>query len=75
MTKYLNEKEVSAITGRSISSLRHDRIHSAGIPYIKIPGQRRVYYDEADVHGIMQSNKVKPRACGSCDCRQENRGG
>ena len=59
--RYLNEKQVSEITGRSVSSLRHDRTKGAGLPYIRIPGQRRIYYDEQDVHAIMEQHKIRPR--------------
>lgn len=58
--RYLNEKEVAELTGRSISSLRHDRMKGAGLPYIKLPGQRRIYYDEQDVHATMARHKVRP---------------
>ena len=33
---FLNEKEVAAITGRALSTLRNDRHCARGIPYLKI---------------------------------------
>ena len=37
--KYLNEKEVAAITGRAISTLRNERFMRKGLPYLKIGGR------------------------------------
>ena len=34
--KYLNEKQVSEMTGRALSTLRNERFLGKGMPYIKI---------------------------------------
>ena len=34
--QYLNEKEVSGITRRALSTLRNERFRRCGIPYIKV---------------------------------------
>ena len=56
--EYLNEKEVSRIIGRSISSLRQDRMRAVGLPYIKWPGQRRVYYSRKEIEHFMVEHTV-----------------
>jgi len=54
--RFLNEKELSKLIGRSLSTLRHDRRKGKGVPFIKI--QRQVKYDLDDVLCFMESNKV-----------------
>ncbi len=54
--KYLNEKEVSKLTSRSLSTLRNERSLGRGIPYLKIG--RSVRYDLIDVHKFMEAHKV-----------------
>jgi len=56
--QFLNEKELSKMVGRSLSSLRHDRAKGVGLPYTKLPGQRRVYYDLEDVLRVMKGHKI-----------------
>ena len=43
-----NEREVSAITGRALSTLRNDRFARRGIPYLKI-SKRSIRYRTPDV--------------------------
>ncbi len=57
MKQYLNEKEVSRITGLSIQTLRNQRYLHRGIPYIKLSG-RCVRYDLEDVLSHMQDHRV-----------------
>ena len=45
--KYVNEKEVSEITGIALATLRNDRFLSKGIPYIKLG--KSVRYNLKDV--------------------------
>jgi predicted DNA-binding transcriptional regulator AlpA len=52
--KYLNEKEVAAITGRAISTLRNERFMRKGLPYLKIGG-RSIRYRSGDVIAYMES--------------------
>jgi predicted DNA-binding transcriptional regulator AlpA len=54
---YLNEKEVAAITGRAISTLRNERFMRKGLPYYKVGG-RSVRYATKDVISYMTSRRV-----------------
>ncbi len=58
LPQYVNEKKVSAITGRALPTLRNDRHNSRGIPYCKIG--RSVRYALADVITYMESRKIVP---------------
>jgi hypothetical protein len=53
---YLTEKEVSAITKQALSTLRNDRHHRRGFPYVKLG--KSIRYNLADVIERMESNKV-----------------
>jgi hypothetical protein len=55
--RYVNEKEVSRITGRAIQTLRNDRHRGHGIPYVKIG--RAVRYRLSDVIDFMENRKIK----------------
>jgi predicted DNA-binding transcriptional regulator AlpA len=55
--KYLNEKEVAAITGRAISTLRNERFLRKGLPYLKIGG-RSIRYKTEDVIAFMESRRI-----------------
>lgn len=55
--KYLKEQDVSALIGRGIGTLRNDRYHGRGLPYIKFG--RHVRYEEKDVIQFMQECKVQ----------------
>ena len=57
MTRYISEKEVSEITGRSLSTLRKDRFKGRGIPYVKFG--RLVRYSDSDVQKYMEARKVR----------------
>lgn len=57
--KFLNENEVSAMTGLSVQTLRNWRFHHKGIPYVKA-GSRAVRYNLDDVVRFMEMNKVTP---------------
>jgi hypothetical protein len=54
---YLNEKEVAAITGRAISTLRNERFMRKGLPYLKIAG-RSVRYKTEDVISYMECRRI-----------------
>jgi len=56
LPRYLTEKEVSRMTGRSLSTLRSDRFKCQGISYVKIG--RSVRYALKDVVEFMESRKV-----------------
>jgi predicted DNA-binding transcriptional regulator AlpA len=56
--KYLNEKEVAAITGRAVSTLRNERFLRKGLPYLKIGG-RSVRYLTKDVIHFMESRRIE----------------
>jgi hypothetical protein len=55
--RYLNEKQVDAITGRSVFTLRNDRAKNQGIPYVK--NGRQVRYSLKDVIEFMEKRKVQ----------------
>lgn len=57
MNQYLNEKQVQEITGRALSTLRNERFHRRGIPYVKIG--RSVRYNLEDVISFMEERKIK----------------
>ncbi len=56
MKQYLSEREVSAITGFRLPTLRNHRHLHKGIPYIK--AERSVRYDPEDVETYMQERRV-----------------
>ena len=55
-TRYVNETQVSRITGRAVQSLRNDRFLKKGIPYIKVG--RSVRYGLRDVIDFMESHRI-----------------
>lgn len=55
--RYLNEKELSEMTGRALQTLRNDRFKGKGFPYIKLG--KSVRYDEEVAIAIMEESKVK----------------
>ena len=56
-TRWIDEREVSRITGRALSTLRSDRHRAVGIPYTKF--NRQVLYKLQDVIDYMESRKIK----------------
>jgi hypothetical protein len=54
--RYINEKEVSSITGLALSTLRNDRATLRRIPYCKVGSSVRYLMD--DVINFMESNKI-----------------
>lgn len=62
--RWLKEKEVSKMIGRSVRSLQNDRHRGKGLPYIKWDGGRQVRYDSDDIEKFMEQNKINPtRVC------------
>ena len=57
---YLNEKEVSNLTGRALSTLRNDRFARRGIAYTKW-GNRFIRYKRADVLRYMEDRRIATR--------------
>ena len=55
--KYLNEKEVAAITGRAVSTLRNERFMRKGIPYLKI-SSKSIRYLNSDVIKFMEGRRI-----------------
>ena len=55
--KYIDEKQVSEITGRALPTLRNDRHNGRGIIYCKIGKSVRYCFD--DVIEFMESRKIK----------------
>jgi hypothetical protein len=54
---WIDEKQVSEITGRAIQTLRNDRFHGRGIRYYKIG--RSVRYKLTDVSSFMEKGAVE----------------
>ncbi len=54
---FLNEFEVSALTGRAVATLRNDRHLRRGLPYLKV-GQKSIRYRTADVMHFMESTPI-----------------
>jgi hypothetical protein len=52
----VNEHECSRITGRSVASLRRDRLLGIGIPHIKLISLVR--YDPRDIRQYIERNKL-----------------
>ena len=55
--KYINEKELSAMTGRALQTLRNDRFNGRGFPYIKLG--KSVRYDQEVAIAIMEQSTVE----------------
>jgi len=53
---YLNETEVSKMTGIALSTLRNQRFMGQGIPYCKL--NRSVRYSFEDVVQFMERHKI-----------------
>ena len=54
---YLNEFEVSAITGRAVSSLRNERHLRRGLAYLKV-SKRTIRYKNQDVIDFMEGRRI-----------------
>lgn len=54
--RYLNDKEVSKITGKAIATLRNERSLRKGIPYIKAGG--KILYSLQDIVKYMNDHRV-----------------
>ena len=54
---FLNEREVSEITGRALSTLRNDRFNRRGIPYLRI-SKRSIRYRTSDVLNFMTARPI-----------------
>ena len=59
--RFLNEKEVSSLTGISLAKLRKDRCEMRGFPYSKIGSCVRYAFRDVVTH--MEANRVEPRRC------------
>lgn len=55
LDQLLDEREVSRVTGRSVASLRRDRLLGVGIDYYKVGALVR--YDPRDVRLYLDRNK------------------
>lgn len=54
---FLNEFEVSAITGRAVATLRNDRHLRRGLPYLKVSA-RSIRYRTPDVMIFMEARPI-----------------
>lgn len=55
--QYLDEKELSQITKRSLGAIRKDRSLNRGIPYVKYG--KLVRYRLSDVHKFMHQHVIQ----------------
>jgi hypothetical protein len=55
--RFITEKEVSAITGRAIQTLRNDRFKGQGFPYVKFG--KSIRYDEDVILAKMEEMTVQ----------------
>ena len=55
--KYLNEKQVSEMTGRALSTLRNERFLGKGMPYIKIG--KSIRYKLGDIITFMEAGRIE----------------
>jgi len=58
--RYLTEKEVAALTGRAVQTLRNDRHKRRGFPYVKFGSSIR--YLLSDVLKVMENHRIDPEA-------------
>ncbi len=58
--RFLTEKEVAALTGRALQTLRNDRCQGKGFPYIKYG--RSVRYRLSDILAAMESRRIETEA-------------
>ena len=56
--KFLNEKQVSSLTGMALPTLRNNRHMGRGIPYCKVG--RSVRYCWQDIIDYMEARKIQP---------------
>ena len=54
--RYINERQVSQMTGIALSTLRNQRFKGIGIPYCKL--NRSVRYSFEDVVRYMEQHKI-----------------
>lgn len=57
--QYLNETEVSKMTGIALSTLRSQRFMRRGFPYIKVGQGRSVRYLLQDVIDYMEAGRIQ----------------
>jgi len=55
--KFITEKELSAMTGRALQTLRNDRFNNKGFPYVKLG--KSIRYDENECIAIIEQSKVE----------------
>ena len=60
MTKFIDEKQVSKLTGLAIQTLRNWRYQKRGFPYCKVGSSIRYSFD--DVMSYMERHKIKTEA-------------
>ena len=56
--KYLNEKDVSNLTGLALSTLRNHRCKGKGLPYYKVG--KAVRYSFQDIISYFERHKINP---------------
>ena len=64
LPRYINETEVSQMTGIALSTLRNQRFQGAGMPYCKLG--RSVRYSSEDVVNYMEQRKINTNKARFC---------
>jgi excisionase family DNA binding protein len=49
-------KEASEYLGRTVWAMR-DLVYSGGVPHVRLPGERRYYFDVVDLDELIKRNK------------------
>lgn len=67
MEKLIDEKQLAAITGLALQTLRNQRHQRRGIPYIRLGSGLRaaIRYDLQDVELFLQKHRIDPEAMGA----------
>lgn len=58
MREWLRETEAAKVLGRSVASMRMDRIRKRGVTYYKVG--RKVLYSPQDLDTFLESSRVSP---------------
>ncbi|OQA91181.1 MAG: hypothetical protein BWY26_01115 [Elusimicrobia bacterium ADurb.Bin231] len=55
--EYIDERDLSRLIKRALSSIRNDRFKGQGVPFIKVG--RSVRYSYSDAIAFMEQRKIK----------------
>lgn len=55
--RFIDERELAKISGRAVQTLRNDRHHGKGFPYVRIG--KSIRYNLQDILSYMEAHKVQ----------------